>query len=97
MALAISWDDRQAADRRQSLRTYVKLYQSLREHLPAMAVDPSLAEVFRRGEEKVAELAAIPDTPELERADAAIVRTEFSNSDGGAQFFRDKLARMVGL
>jgi hypothetical protein len=71
------------------------LFRFIQEHAPVIAVDPSLAETFRRGEEKAAELAAIPDTPELERADEAILRTEFSNSDGEAQSSRDKLARMV--
>jgi hypothetical protein len=61
MAPAISWLDRQAAYHRRSLRAYVKLCQLIQEHALVIAVGPSLAEAFRRGEEKTAELAAIPD------------------------------------
>jgi hypothetical protein len=73
------------------------LYQLIRECLGVMAVDPSLAETFRCGEAAAAELAAIPDTPELERADEAILRTKCSNSGDGAHHFREELARMAEL
>ena len=62
-----------------------------------MGVDPALAETLRRGEEAAAELAAIPDTRELERADEAISRTECSNSGEGARWFREEIARMAEL
>jgi hypothetical protein len=69
-----SWGDRKAAHHRQSLRTRVALHQLIRERLRVIGVDPALAESLRLGDEAAAELAAIPDTPELERADEAIVR-----------------------
>jgi hypothetical protein len=58
---------------------------------------PWLAESLRLGDEAAAELAAIPDTPELERADEAIVRANCSNGDDGAHHVREKIARMAEL
>jgi hypothetical protein len=62
-----------------------------------MGIDPALAETLRRSDAAVAELAAIPDTRELERADEAILRTECSNSDNRAHHVREKIARMAEL
>ena len=93
----ISWGDRKAADRRQSLRTRVALHQPIRERLRVIGVDPALAESLRLGDEAAAELAVIPDTPELERADEAIVRANCSNGDDGAHHVREKIARMAEL
>jgi hypothetical protein len=94
-APAISWVDREAADRRRSLRAGVKLHLLLRKRLRVMGVDLALVEGLRRGDEEAAELAAIPDTPELQRADEAILRTKCSNSGDGAHRFRGKIARMA--
>ena len=91
----ISWGDRKTAGRRRSLRARVALHQLIRERLRVMVVDPALAESLRRGNEATAELAAIPDTPELERADETILRTECSNSGDGAHHFRGEIARMA--
>jgi hypothetical protein len=52
---------------------------------------------LRRGEEAAAELAAIPDTPDLKAADEAILRAECRNDDDGAQQVREKIARMAKL
>ena len=92
-----SWGDRKAADRRQSLRTRVALHQPIRERLRVIGVDPAVAESLRPGDEAAAELAAIPDTPELERAVEAIVRANCSNGDDGAHHVREKIARMAQL
>ena len=97
MAPDISWVDWQAADHRQFLRTRVALHQLIRERLRVTGVDPTLAETLRHGEAAAAELAAIPDTPELERADEAILRAKCSNSDNGAHHVREKIARMAEL
>src|SRR5271155_661326 len=94
---AIFWVDRQAADHRRSLRACVELHQLIRERLREMGVDPALAETLRRGDAAAAELAAIPDTPELERADEAILRTERSNSDDRVHHAREEIARMAEL
>ena len=59
-----------------------------------MGIDPALAETLRRGEEAAAELAAIPDTPELKVADEAIVRPESNNGDDVARQVWAKIARM---
>jgi hypothetical protein len=50
-----------------------------------MGIDPALAETLRRGEEAAAELAAIPDTPELKVADEAIGRPESNKGGDGAR------------
>jgi hypothetical protein len=96
MAPAISWVDRQAAYHRQSLRARVKLCQLIRERLRVIGLDPTRAETLQRGEAAAAELAAIPDTPELERADEAILRTKCNSGDGARQF-REHHARMAEL
>jgi hypothetical protein len=56
-----------------------------------------MSETLQRGEAAMAELAAIPDTPELERADEAILRTKCSDSVDGAHHFRGEIARMAEL
>jgi hypothetical protein len=55
----------------------------------------ALAVTLRRGEAAAAELAAIPDTPELKVAHDAIVRPECSNWDNGARRARAKIVRMA--
>lgn len=77
-----TWADRHAADHRQSLRTCVKIHSLIRERLIAMGIDPTLAVALRRGEEAAAELAAIPDTPQLQIADQAI---SSSSGDGSGR------------
>jgi hypothetical protein len=62
-----------------------------------MGLDPTHAETLQRGEAAAAELAAIPDTPELQRADEAILRTKCSNSGDGAHRVEGKIARMAEL
>jgi hypothetical protein len=88
--------EQEAARHRQSLRYYVKFQRRMREFLALMGIDPALATALRRGEEAEAELAEIPDTPELEAADAAILPPQNSNVDDKA--YRECLAnfdRMV--
>jgi hypothetical protein len=60
-----------------------------------MGMDPRLAVALRRGEEAAAELAAIPDTPELQAADAAMMRTERSDGEDWACEFEAKIARIA--
>jgi hypothetical protein len=45
------------------------------DRLRVIGIDPALAETLRRGEEAVAELAAIPDTLDLKTTDEAILRS----------------------
>jgi hypothetical protein len=92
---AISRVDRQAAGHRQSLRAFVAIIELIRERLRIMEIDPALAVALRRGEEAAAELAAIPDTPELKAADEAIVLPESNNGDDDACQVRAKIARMA--
>jgi hypothetical protein len=61
-----------------------------------LGFDPALAETLRLGDEAAAELAAIPDTPELERADE-ILRTLCSDSGDAAQHLIKQLRRMAEL
>ena len=92
---ATSLVDRQAADHRRSLRALVAVIELIRDRLRLIGVDPALAETLRRGEEAAAELAAIPDTPELKAADVAIARPECSNGDDGARQVWAKIERMA--
>ncbi len=46
-----------------------------------MGIDPALAVTLRRGEEAAAELAAIPDSPDLKAADEAIVTADHTNAN----------------
>jgi hypothetical protein len=65
LAPAIPWVDRQAAHHRQSLRTCVGWCELIRERFRIMGIDPGRAVALRSGEEAAAELAAIPDSPDL--------------------------------
>ena len=84
LAQAMSRVDRQAADRRQVLRGSVVLRQFIRERLRVVGIDPALAKSLPRGDEAAAELAAIPDTPELRgaayRFASAIITLASANS-----------------
>ena len=79
---ATGWLDRPAAHHRQSLRACVELHELIRERFRVMGIDPALAVTLRRGEEAAAELAGIPDTPDLTAADEAIATAHYSNADG---------------
>ena len=89
----ISWVDRQAARHRQSLRTCAHWHELIRQRLEIMGIDSGLAVALRRGEEAAAELAAIPNTPELKAADEVIISTESSDWDDRACKFEAKIAR----
>ena len=94
-ASAISWGDRQAAHHRQSLRTLVELYDLIRERLLVMGIDPAIAVSLQRGEEAAAELAEIPDTVELQAADATIVRADCGVGKEGGRQFCEKIEQMA--
>jgi hypothetical protein len=92
---AISSVDRQVAHHRQSLRACFKLCDLIRERFRVMGIDPALAVALRRGEEAAAELAAIPDTPDLKAADEAIVRAETGDGSDAARKFWEKIEQMA--
>jgi hypothetical protein len=94
-APAIPWVDRQAAHHRQSLRTCVKWCELIRERFRVMGIDPGRAVALRSGEEAAAELAAIPDSPDLKAADEAIVTTDYSNADGRNAEFEAKIEQIA--
>jgi hypothetical protein len=87
--------DRKAVAHRQLLRTRVKIHGLIRERLLAMGINPSVAVALRRGEEAVAELAAIPDTPQLQVADEAIIRVGHNRGPDGASRVRAKILTMA--
>ena len=77
-----SWADLQSAQHRSVLRARVKIYDGISEALRGKGVEPELS-VWR--EEAAAELANIPDTPELRAADEAILSRGYSEkADSGA-------------
>jgi len=90
----ISWVDRQAAHRRQSLRTRVKCCDLIRERFRVMGIDSCSAVALRRGEEAAAELAGIPDTPDLTAADEAITTAHYCNADDQCEF-KAKIERIA--
>ena len=94
-ASAISWAKREAAHRRQSSRTFVKVCDLIRERLRVMGIDTANAVSLRRGEAAASELAEIPDTFELRAADEAIARSERSDRTEPAHQVREKIERMA--
>jgi hypothetical protein len=94
-ATAISWVDQQATDHRRSLRARIEWCDLIRKRFRVMGIDPALAVTLRRGEEAAAELAAIPDTPDLKAADEAMVRPECSDGDDGARRVRARIEQMA--
>jgi hypothetical protein len=95
LARATQRADSQAAHHRQSLRATLKMYNVIRERLQAMGIDPEAAVSLRRGERILAELAAIPDTPELHAADEAIVHADDGNGGDGARQFQAEIEKMA--
>jgi hypothetical protein len=93
----ISWADRQAAHRRQSLRTCMKLSDLIRERLCLVGIDPALAVSLRRGEEAAAELAAIPDSADLKADDEKILTSDYSNGNDAVTEFGAKIVRIAEL
>ena len=97
MQPAISWVDRNAAHRRQSLRNCVKWSNLIRERLCLIGIDPGLAVSLRRGEEAAAELAAIPDSVDLKADDEMILTSDYSNGNDAVTEFGAKTVRMAEL
>jgi hypothetical protein len=60
-----------------------------------MGIGAALAMTRRRGEEAVAELAAIPDSPTLKAADEAMMCLECTDGDDGARQVPAKIAWMA--
>lgn len=91
---ATSWVDLQSARHRSWLRARVKICDAVTKSRDGTGVDPELS-VWR--EKAAAELANIPDTPELRAADEAILsRAHSEKDDGGAlERIKKKLARMA--
>ena len=73
-AAATHWADRHAAHHRNTRRAIVEICEAIRERLPLMGLDPTLALSLLRSQEAAGELASIPDSEALRAADAAITR-----------------------
>jgi hypothetical protein len=91
---ATSWADLQSARHRSLLRARVKICDAISESLDVTGVEPELS-VWR--EKAAAELANIPDTPELRAADEAVLsRAHSEKDDGGAlERIKKRLDRMA--
>ena len=63
----------------------------MRDCLVHAGIDPARAVMLRVAEEANAELAAIPDTPELERADAAMAAGAANSDPDGDSRFQAKM------
>jgi hypothetical protein len=91
---AVSWVDRQKAEHREDLRLFVKLQGLIRERLQEMGFDPQLTRRLQ-DLEAAAELAAIPDTPDLRAADEAILRADRANRGDLGREFEAKVLRIA--
>jgi hypothetical protein len=60
-----------------------------------MGIDPGRAVALRREEEAAAELAAIPDSPDLKAADEAIVTAGYSNADDQSCGLKTEIERIA--
>jgi hypothetical protein len=80
-----------AARRRARLRARVEICAGLRRRWVSSAVGAAGAAALRLGEEAAAELALIPDTPELRRLDAALL----ARPDGAAGGEEATIRRLV--
>lgn len=81
-----------AARHRAGLRAWVAVAAIIRRAFPDVA--PAACRALRLGEEAAAELAAIPDTPALCAADAALLDAEPGAEDAAAEFAA-RLARLA--
>jgi hypothetical protein len=73
-AIMTSWADLQSAHHREALRCRVWICELIRAGLVAKGIDRALAVALRIGDDAVAELDAIPDTPELQASDEITLR-----------------------
>ena len=85
-----------AARCRAGLRARVAVAAIVRREFPE--VGPAVSHALRLGEEAMAELAAIPDTPALRAADDALIAAEPGaepGSEAAAAEFAARLARLA--
>ena len=92
----VSWDDRQKAKYRERLRLLVKFHGLIRERLQAMGIDPELAQTLQ-DLKAAAEFAAIPDTPDLEAADEAMLHAGRANRGDLMREFKAGVGRVAEL
>jgi hypothetical protein len=83
--------DLAAARRRAMLRARVEICTGLRRTWASSAVGAARAAALRVGEEAAAELAGIPDTPELRHLDAVLL----DRHDGTARDGFEAMIRLV--
>ena len=87
--------DIEPAVHRSYLRLRVELCAGLRMMLLSLGIDPAGVRCLRYGERAAAELAAIPDTPELEQADDDLLAAdEAQTPPSGSDPWDHLLARL---
>jgi hypothetical protein len=79
---------RLAARHRAQLRMRVEIVARLRRQQTCSPVGAALAVALRLGDEATAELAGIPDTPELQRRDMALLDDDGAVREGSATQMR---------
>ncbi len=84
-----------AAEHRRALRARAAIGAAVRDCLMQAGIDPARAVMLRVADEAAGELAAIPDTPELERADAAIAAGAGHRGPDGDSRFQAKMDDLV--
>ena len=84
-----------AAHYRCALRARATIGAVVRDCLMHAGIDPARAVMLLVADEAAAELAAIPDTPELEREDAAVTAGAADNDPDGDSRFLAKMHDLV--
>lgn len=88
---------RPGAEHRAALRAKAAIGGVIREALLLTGVDPQICRALRLAQEAQAELAAIPDTPALRRADKRLLGgTAGEGSNPAADAFDAKMSNLVG-
>jgi hypothetical protein len=83
------------AHHRCALRARAAIGAAVRNCLVHAGIDPARAVMLLVADEAEAELAAIPDTPELERADAAVAAGAADSDPDAVSRFRTKMHDLV--
>ena len=84
-----------AAHHRSALRARAATGAVVRDCLVHAGIDPARAVMLLVADEAAAELAAIPDTPELEQADAAVVARAADSDPDALSRFQAKMHNLV--
>lgn len=92
--------DLEPARRREELRLTVEMCGEIRDRLSSFGIDPAGVGCLAEGDAAAAELAAVPDTPELKAADAELLAEvdgaeTFDGDDSSAEVLVAEVDRLL--